>query len=280
MKNIFNLICLALFTMGFLSSCEKDEVKAEFLGGTAPVLTSSTDAVDMSFANADNIGIKLDWTNPDFKFTTGRSSHNVVYNLEIDTLGANFTNPFKQTIVFPGDLGTKIKVSDLNNYMLNQLQLRPGQSHTLEMRVVASVNNATLTKLASNSVQATATPYKIPPKVNPPSTGQLFITGSATPGNWQTAGMPETVPLNQEFTKVSEFVFELTMDVVAGGSYKLIATRGDWTIQYGIAVKNDANAVNGGDFKENGEDVLGPATAGTYKFVYDFQRGKYTVTKI
>ena len=61
-KNIFNLICLALFTMGFLSSCEKDEVKAEFLGGTAPVLTSSTDAIDMSFANADNIGIKLDWT--------------------------------------------------------------------------------------------------------------------------------------------------------------------------------------------------------------------------
>jgi len=279
MKNILNLICLTLFSVGFLTSCEKDEVRAEFLGGTAPDLVASTEAIDMSFANAENVAIALTWTNPDFKFTSGRSSHNVVYNLEIDTLGANFTNPNKQVVVYSGDLNTSFTVEQMNNYMLNQLQLRPEQSHTLEFRVVATVNGSAPTKLASNSVIATATPYKIPPKVNPPPSGELFITGSATPGNWQTGGDPSTVPANQKFTKVSDLVYELTVEVIGGGSYKLIGVAGDWANQYGIAIKNDAASVNGGDFKQDGEDILAPAASGTYKFVVDFQRGKFTVTK-
>lgn len=280
MKNIFKLICLTLFSIGFLTGCEKDEVKAEFLGGTPPVLTASTDAIDMSFANADNNAISLDWTNPNFNFTSGRSSQNVIYNLEIDTVGANFSNPKKQTLAFTGDLGTDITVSQLNDYMLNQMELRVEQAHTLEMRIVATVNGAAATKVVSNSITATATPYKIPPKVLPPPSGELFITGSATAGNWQTGGDPSTVPANQQFTKVSEFVYELTLDVIGGGSYKLIGVKGDWGNQYGIAVSNDPNAVNGGDFIQNGNDVLAPAVSGTYKFVFDFQRGKFTVTKI
>ena len=279
MKNIFNLICLALFTAGFLSSCEKDEVKAEFLGGTAPALTASTEAIDMAFDKAEDVAISFTWTNPDFKFSSGRSSQNVVYNLEIDTVGANFTNPNKQVIVFNGDLSTSITVDQLNNYLLNQMQLRAEQAHTLEFRIVATVNGSAPTKLASNSVIATATPYKVPPKVNPPSTGELFITGNATAGDWQTAGMPETVPDNQQFTKISEFVYEITLPLNSGGGYKLIGKKGDWGIQFGIAVKSDPATANGGDFKENGEDMIAPAAAGTYKIVVDFQRGKFTVTK-
>ena len=41
----------------------------------------------------------------------------MIYNLEIDTVGANFSNPKKQTLAFTGDLGTDIKVSQLNDYM-------------------------------------------------------------------------------------------------------------------------------------------------------------------
>ena len=67
--------------------------------GTAPVLTANrTSTIPLSFATQDNEAIKLNWTNPDYKFTTGVSSQNVTYLIEIDTTGANFTNPNRQSI--------------------------------------------------------------------------------------------------------------------------------------------------------------------------------------
>ncbi len=42
MKNLFKIIFGALLVTTLFSSCEKDEIKAEFLGGKAPILTAST----------------------------------------------------------------------------------------------------------------------------------------------------------------------------------------------------------------------------------------------
>src|SRR5215213_3641774 len=103
MKN--RLFIITSFLMLVLSACRKDEKKLFYEGGTAPVLAATkTATIPLSFANKDQEAVRLTWSNPNYQFTTGLSSQNVTYQIEIDTTGANFTNPQRQTITVSNDL--------------------------------------------------------------------------------------------------------------------------------------------------------------------------------
>ncbi|MCE3281318.1 MAG: hypothetical protein K0Q66_55 [Chitinophagaceae bacterium] len=276
MKNKLILsIFLSLCSLAFLTGCEKEENMVRYEGGTAPALTASrSGTIPLSFVNKDMEAIKLMWTNPNYKFTTGLSSQNVSYQLEIDTLGANFTNPNRKILSISNDLSLSITQNDLNDYLLNQLQLTTGAPHTIQFRVRSSIG--TSVPLYSNVLQFTVTPYAIPPKVAPPASGKLFIVGSATPGGWTN---PVPVP-SQELTAISPTLFEVTMPIVGGGSYLFLPVNGDWSAKYGGMGANNTNNPSGDDFKPGGGDLLAPAVSGNYKIQVDFQRGKFTLTKL
>ncbi|HEX2847271.1 MAG TPA: SusE domain-containing protein [Chitinophagaceae bacterium] len=271
---------LALATV-MISSCKKDENKVFYEGGTAPVLTASATAtIPLSFANSEKDAIKLSWTNPEYQFNTGISSQNVTYLIEIDTVGANFTNPNKQTIAVSNDLSKTLTQSQLNDYLLNQLVLVPAMEHNIEMRVKSNLtNNSAL--LISNALQFKVTPYAIPPKVAPPASGKLYITGSATPASWQCGCPADVAPASQTFTQVSPTLYELpNITLTGGGSYLFLPVYGSWSAKYGFNGSNNENNVNGDDFKAEGGDMKAPDATGNYKIVVDFQRGKFTVTKL
>ncbi len=275
MKTFFKIQAFAFITSLMLWGCSKEETRIFYEGGTPPVLTA-TEGAQVLFNNADKFSLTLTWTNPDYILTTGVSSHNVNYNIEIDTLGSNFSNPAKKVIIVNQDLEYRFTASELNDIMLNSLGLLPGVEHTLEFRVISSlVNNSA--KLTSNSVTYTAIPYAIPPKVVPPASGELFITGSASEKGWMSGGDAD-VP-EQKFTQVSETFYELTAVLNGGGSYLFVPDYGNWDKKYGIFEKNDPNTIYGGEFKAGGEDILAPPETGTYKIQVDFQKGKFTVTK-
>ena len=278
MKNRL-LILFSLFIL-VLASCTKDENKIYYEGGTAPVLTASaTTSIPLSFADKDKEAIKLSWTNPNYQFTTGISSQDVNYMIEIDTTGSNFSNPQKQSVAVSKDLSKSFTQSEFNDFLLNQLVLKPGMSHNLEIRVTSSLTGDNA-KLPSNVLKLTATPFAIPPKVTPPATGTLFITGDATPGNWQ-CGCGEADLTSQQFTQVSPTLYVLPSIALTGGkSYTFVPDYGSWSTKYSIKTKNDPALVNGGDFQVGGEDILAPAVSGNYKIEVDFQRGKFTVTKL
>jgi hypothetical protein len=280
MKNIFKTVLfLVIFSCAFWA-CKKDEAKDYYNGGTNPVLTASTDSIRLSYANASQTAVTFSWTNPNYQFTTGVSSQNVAYKIEIDTAGSNFTNPNRQTISVSKDLSLTLTTSTFNDYLLNQLQLQPGVSHKLEVRVSANlVNNSAV--VPSNVLKYAVTPYAIPPKVAPPSSATLFIVGSATPGGG-SHGWDNPISQNvsvQQFTQVSTTLYTITLPLIGGGEYKFIAVNGSWNDQWSIAVNDDPNEVNGGDFVFNGQNILAPAASGNYKIDLDFQRGKFTVTK-
>jgi len=277
MKNKLG-ITLSLFLLIILSSFKKEENKIYYEGGTAPSLSASkTGTIPLSFANKDQEAVKLSWTNPDYKFTTGLSSQNVNYQLEIDTTGANFTNPQKKIISISSDLSLSITQNDLNDYLLNQLQLTAATPHNIEMRIKSAIGN--VVPLYSNVLKFAVTPYVIPPKVTPPASGKLYITGSATPGGWM--GSPAAELVSQKFTQVSPTLYVLnSIALTGGGSYLFVPLYGDWGAKYGGLGANNTNNVNGDDFKPNGGDLLAPATSGNYKIEVDFQRGKFTVTKL
>lgn len=279
MKRIYKFLFLSFLLLTIAWSCSKDEKKIYFEGGTAPVLTATKTAISLSFATADAEAVTFSWTNPDYQFTTGVSSQNVSYVLEIDTTGANFTNPNKKELAISSDLGTTISVGIFNDYLLNQLILKPGMSHQLEIRVKSTLINSSV-PLYSNILKYVVTPYAIPPKVTPPATGNLWIIGSAVAGGW-TNPIPAPYDVTQKFTKVSETLYELTIPLIAGSGngYKLIQENGVWGTQYHAL---DGTVVTGGDFemKDSDPQFPAPAASDTYKITVDFQRGKYFVVKV
>lgn len=279
MKNILNYILISSLML-LVVSCEKDEHRIYLENGTAPVLSANkASTIPLSYADRDKQAIRFSWTNPDYTFTTGVSSHNVTYQLEIDTVGADFKNPQKQTITVSSDLSLTLTQSTLNDYLLNQLVLQPGMPHNIEVRVQAFLDNSSAL-LSSNTLQFEVTPYSIPPKVDPPASGKLFITGSATPASWM-CGCGEAELTSQQFTQVTPTLYVLDrITLTGGGSYLFIPNYGDWGAKYGGTGANNSNDVNGGDFKFNGGDLVAPATTGDYKIEVDFQRGKFTVTKL
>jgi hypothetical protein len=280
MKNISKFAFFSLLITILAWSCSKDENKIYFEGGTAPVLAANKTAIALSFANEANEAVTFSWTNPNYHFTTGISSQNVSYVLEIDTTGANFTNPNKKALAISQDLSLTISVADFNDYMLNQLVLVPAKSHNLDLRIKSTLINASV-PLYSNILKYSVTPYAIPPKVVPPGTapnyldGKLYITGDATAKGWMAAGDAEA--LTQKFTRKSATVYEIIIPLFGGKSYDFVPVYADWTNKYCIVTKNDPAEVNGGAFQFGGNDILAPAASGTYKITVDFQRGIFTV---
>ena len=279
MKNISKFVFLFLLITTLVWSCNKDENKIYFEGGTAPALTANKTTVSLSFATAANEAVTFSWSNPSYRFTTGVSSQNVSYVLEIDTTGANFTNPNKKAIAISQELSQSISVGTFNDYLLNQLALKPSKPHNLDVRIKSALTNSSV-PLYSNILKFTVTPYVIPPKVTPPTAGTLWILGSALASGWSNP-LPAPYDVSQKFTKVSETLYELTVPLIGGSAngYKLIQTQGNWDTQYHAL---DFSVFTGGDFEMKNSDPQfpAPAASGTYKISIDFQRGKYYQVKL
>jgi hypothetical protein len=288
MKYISRILLLSSLIITTIWGCKKDENQIYYTQGTNPVLSASkanNSNFALAFVDASTEAIKLNWTNPNYQFTTGLSSQDVSYTVEIDTVGSNFTNPNKKTFTISKDLSKSILVSELNDYMLNQLVLKPGVSHNLEIRVKSDlVSNAANATLISNSLKFGVTPYAIPPKVDLPTSDELYITGSATPLSWQcgcAGDLSTNYATTQKFSKVGPAQYELASIALNGGqSYLLLPVYGSWSDKFGYTGGNNANNVDGDDFKRGGGDIKAPAASGNYKIRVDFQIGKFTVTKL
>lgn len=276
MKNFFKIVLAALVVAGTFAACKKDENKITFEGGTAPVLTASKNEISLSFVSQANEAITFSWNNPEYKFTTGVSSQNVAYVLEIDTAGANFTNPKKKQLSIANDLSKRITQGDLNDYLLNQLELTGDIPHNIEVRLVTTLNGSAATRLLSNVFAYRVTPYSIPPKVVPPAGGELYMVGNATPGGWDN---PVPVP-TQKFKKLTNTSYELTIQIVAGNSYLFLPVNGSWDAKYGFEGTNNSNDPAGDNLKFGGGDIKAPADGGNYKVEVNFQTGKFKLTKL
>ena len=273
MRNM-RLLFIFLITAIFFS-CKREISSIYFEGGTAPVISVSNTNVSLEPGNEANTALVINWTNPDYRFSTGLSSHDVTYTLEMDTLGANFSSSVKATTVVARDLSKTYTVGELNAILGNDmlLQLDPRRNYTLQLRVTSSIGSAA--KLTSNTVNFTTRPFAPPPKVLPPAAGTLWITGSAVGSGWSNPlGSPFDV--SQKFTKVSNTLYELVVPMIPGGGYKLIQEQGNWSSQYSFL---SGSATSGVFLKADATQFNAPSVAGTYKLSFDFQLGLFTAVK-
>ncbi len=268
-----------LLAMLSLFACEKVENKISFENATAPVLTASTGTVRLEAGEESNVAIRLNWTNPNYQFTTGISSHDVKYKLEIDTL-ASFASARRFETVYLKDLSKTFTVGELNSIFGNTIQipLDPRKTYTFYARITSSLGIGTeAVPYKSNTVSFTASPFPPPPKVEVPAADNLWATGDAFASSWQNP-LPGPFDVSQKFTKISRTLYELTVNMPGGGNYKLIQTQGDWGSQYHMLT---GGTWQGGEFEKRDADpgFPGPPSAGTYKITVDFQLGVFNVVK-
>lgn len=271
----YKLLFFASLLAVVLFSCEKEENRVYFEGGTAPVLTaSSTSALVLTEANKDKQAIRFSWTNPDYMFSNGVSSHDVNYVLQIDTAGANFSSSNMQEVAIPRELGVTYTHKELNTF-LTKLELTENTPYDVQFRIRASLaNNAA--PLFSNVVTIRTTPY-LDVAVPVPPTGDLYMTGSAMPSDWTN-----DPPASQKFTKVSSTLYTYTANFVPGKEYKFLSTLKSWQPQYG------GSSASGGELGFNmglpGQSdppgIPTPSEAGRYKITVNFKTGRYTVEKV
>lgn len=286
MKRYLNKIMLtAASGLLLFSSCKKDEAKVYYEGGTTPVLTSTAvDTIPLPVTDTTALAVTFSWTNPNYQFSNGVSSLNVTYYLQVDTAGANFTSPNMQTVSINSALSQSFSVAGFNALLGNGLQLSFGQPHNIQVRVESFLQpftsaTAVAAPLYSSSLNYVVTPFAPPPKVAPPKSGTLFIVGSAIAvSGWNNPISPASQKPIQQFTEVSPTEFKITVPIVGGGEYKLIAVDGSWTDQWSVATNDDPTAINGGPFVYNGNNCLAPAASGTYVIDVNFQTGVFTVT--
>lgn len=286
MKNILNLLFGSFFLVAAFSSCTKDENKIYFEGGTNPVLTaSSTTPMVLNNNDKDNFAIRFDWTNPDYRFTTGVSSQDVTYTLQFDLAGANFSNPNMQEMAISKDLSVSLTVKELNGF-LSRMELNAGVAYNMEIRVKSTLVNRSV-PLYSNVLNITITPF-LDFAVEPPGTlannyldGELWVVGDAVASGWSNP-LPSPYDVSQKFARAAGtsdvLHYEATINFNATGGYKLIQTQGVWSTQYHAL---DGTAALAGTFEKKDSDPQFPSPgAGNYKVEFNFQTGKYKLTKL
>ena len=94
----------------------------------------------------------------------------------------------------------------------------------MEIRLKSNMANNTAV-LYSNVIDMTITPYL---DVKYPVPSNLYITGSATPGNWQ-CGCGEPELLSQKFTQINAYTFEL--DITLQRQQFIPAVAGLWKLE-------------------------------------------------
>lgn len=271
MKYLLKPFLAILIAAAFITACDKVGDLPVANNGTPVVLISS--AADIAPAPADSLKtvFTLSWTSPNY----ATAANNYKYIIEIDSTGRNFSKEYTRTLtnIANPNLSTAFTAKELNAILLGY-GFSFGVAYTMDVRITSSYSNNN-EKLISNVLKVKMTPYKIPPKIAPPASGKLFIVGDATQGGWNN---PVPTPA-QELTKIDSVTYGGIFDMIGGKEYLILPVNGDWNTKYSVADKTVSGLNGGGDFGLGLNDNFpGPTTSGRYQVIFDFQKGKFTVT--
>jgi starch-binding outer membrane protein SusE/F len=279
MKKIIKKIFAFIFIVAIFASCKKDENQVVFEGGTAPTLTADRiGTITITKPTKSQTGVVLNWTNPNYKLSTGTSSQDVNYSVEARVKN---TGLYKSIAIVKSAITLSLTQEDINTFVtkLRQeggLEMASDVAGDIDVRVTSflGANSSTnTTNISSKPLTFTLNkPYSTFP--------DLWITGEACTSNWTN-----TPPAVQKFIydPVAR-TFSINVPLGAAKYYKFLTVSGQWQPQWGISVGTSTPLNTAFTIVENpggGSDpeaIQAPATAGTYKIVVDLINKKATVT--
>jgi len=271
MKILFKTLAACTAALLFFAACNKVDDLPVYGSGKAPVLSASAATVAPAPADSSNDLITFNWTYP--AYATDSSRHK--YLLQIDRPGNNFQTAATREIM--GALTTTYTARELNEILLG-FGFAFNVAVDVEVRVVSSYANNN-EQLNSNVLILNATPYKVPPRVALPFTGHLYIIGGATEFGWNQAN---PMPPVRELTQLDETTWSGIFNLNGGSAYLLLPEAGSWNNKYSVQDNSIPGAANEGSFGYNlPQDFPGNVAQGAnwYRMLFDFQQGRYRLTK-
>ena len=245
MKNFINKIWIILAIAVFTTACEDDDMIVLNPDATTVVSMSANEVVLLK----DNIGqdaMSISWTEPDFGFNAAPA-----YEILFDLAGGDFSNA--QVVPMGQSFSKTFETEELNKIMIN-LGVEPKEATEVIVKVRAVLSKSTSVDSDVNSLMVTA--YQAVLDLSTP----WGIVGSAY-NDWGGAG-PDAPFYKTETPNV--YVAYVTLK---DGEWK-IRKDNEWTVNYGD------NGLDG-TLDKDGANI--PATAGTYKIVFDEANLTYTI---
>lgn len=264
------LFVICVVSTGFFA-CEKKMTNQYFANGKTPILTITTTTLTPPTSDSLKKVLALSWTNPHY----ATDSASELYTIQIDSSGRNFSKAASMQV--SGALSDSIMAKRLNDIALG-FGFSFNVAYKMDVRVISSYANNN-ERLTSNVITITYTPYKVPPKVQPPSTDQLYIVGSATADGWNN---PVPVP-TQQFTRMDSVTYQGTFYLNGGDAYDFLPLNGSWAAKYNVASTAVQGLSQGGSFQYStgpGSDIPGPAKSGIYQITVNFQTGIFSVSPV
>ncbi len=246
MKKIIKNIFLFLAISVFMGSCTDDRDFAVLSPNATTVASLSANDVVLEKANIGQDALSVTWTKPDFGYSAAAS-----YQLLIDLAGGDFSSA---SVISTGqELSYTFETEELNKILIG-LGVEPDTATGLEIKVKVILSNSTSLNSDVNALMATA--YADALDLSSP----WGIVGSAY-NDW---GATPDAPFYKIQGEPNRFVAYVTL---LDGEWK-IRKDNDWTVNYGD---------DGGDgtLEEGAANI--PATAGTYKIIFDEAALTYTV---
>lgn len=265
-KFVKRLMLWAILAVLFVG-CSKEKPLPFYQDGKAPVLSSSVTTIAPDPSDSLSPVVIFSWTDPGYATDT----NTVKYVIQIDSAGGDFSNAPSFAVV-------GVKSDTLIAKTLNEILVgwgyAFGKPYDINVRLLSSYGNNN-EQYVSNTIALKVTPYLIPPKVEVPPSGELFLVGNATDGDWSN---PVPLP-TQQFAKIDSVTYAGVFHLNAGGEYLILPVNGSWDQKYAVADKSVEGLSEGGDFGYGfADNIPGPDSTGMYKIVLDFQHGKFTVT--
>jgi hypothetical protein len=265
MRNRSTVLFTGVTMLAALIACKK-ETNTNYSNGKAPVLQSSTTAIAPAPSDSLSKVVTFSWSSP--SYSTDPST--VKYIIQIDSSGRNFSKAV--SFVVTGALTDTLIAKQINSVLLG-FGFAFNVKYSVDVRLISSYANNN-EQLMSNVLTLQATPYKIPPKVPPPT--DLFIIGDATAESPQWTNSPLLAP-TQQFTKLDSVTFGGIFQLSSSGSYLFLPVdNGNWDHKYGGSSKTGGTLFVDGAVP--GSNTPPPTASGLYKIIVDFQNGVYTVT--
>jgi hypothetical protein len=271
MKSLIRSFFAVTAAVLLLVSCDKADELPNYGNGKVPVLSSSSSSLAATAADSLSDLVTFSWTYP--AYATDSTNHK--YILQIDSAGKDFSNAASRTVM--AALSTKFTAKEMNDLLLS-LGFDFDVTYGIQARVISSYGNNN-DRLVSQPISLTAKPYKIPPAVALPFTNRLYIVGGSTQFGWDNTA---PFPAVRELTRLDETTWAGIYNITGSGGYLLLPEAGSWNNKYSIADNSIPGIANAGNFGYNLPQNFASNMAdgdGWHRMVYDFQRGKYTITK-
>lgn len=250
MKSLyFKITAFSLFVLMF-ASCKKDETRAVAGNGTAPVLTTTKNALVLTKADSAATATTFNWTKSDFGYNAA-----VAYTLQIDLVGNNFKAPVE--VALDNGLTYAYNTYELNS-ALALLGLQPGVATQVQVRTKASISDK-VTPAYSNVLSVTATSFLV--EINYPS---LWVPGGYQ--GWAPATAAKVSSVANDGTYEGYVYFP-----DATTEFKFTSAPDFAHINYGTSAAGTLNVGGGDNLKVTG--------AGYYLLKADTKLLTYSATK-